>query len=248
MRASTALHRLVGLRGPGTASSAPANRFHGVRRSPSAGTKQHHPDGLDQNQQIEQKRMVLDVIKIVFELLDRLFEIAAVGVAYLCPTGQSWLDAMPDGIERDLLAERANKCRAFRPWPHKAHLPAQDVDELRKFVDARVAHESPHGRNARVVDACPRWLPILFGVLGHAPKLEQCEFMAVTTDSLLPVDDRGATTERDEQCYNNHDWQSDRQHYCRDDDVETALHEIAQPGLTKPVPVDEPACLERLDR
>src|ERR1035438_3969641 len=38
-----------------------------------------------------------------------------------------------------------------RPGAHQAHVALQDVEKLRKLVDARLPQELPHGRDARVV-------------------------------------------------------------------------------------------------
>src|ERR1700736_6682983 len=81
-------HSLVG---PWAASSLRCRfrdkRGGDLRRSACALTEHDHPDGLEQNQDIEQQRMVLDIVEIVLELLDGFFHVRAVGIAHLRPTG-----------------------------------------------------------------------------------------------------------------------------------------------------------------
>ncbi len=57
------------------------------RRSPSAFAEQDYSHGPEEDQQIEQQRVILDIVKIIFELLDGLLDIPAIGVAHLRPTG-----------------------------------------------------------------------------------------------------------------------------------------------------------------
>src|SRR5439155_14790459 len=198
IRAATVLRQPRWTQYPGADSNTVDRSFRDIHRSPSTLAEEHDPDGLDEDQQIEQERMVLDVEKIVLEFLDRLFQIAAIGVAYLRPAGEPGLDAVPDRVERDLLGKRADKRGPLGSRTDEAHLPAQDIDQLRQLVNARMAHESPHRGNARIVDARPGRPPVLFGVLGHAPELEQREFVPMPSDPFLPVNDRGATIKCDQ--------------------------------------------------
>src|SRR5437899_4451514 len=51
--------------------------------------EQNDADRFEQDNEIENEGVVLDVVKIVFQLLDRLFDGRAVRVAHLGPSRQS---------------------------------------------------------------------------------------------------------------------------------------------------------------
>ena len=87
--------------------------------------------------------MVLDVVKVVFELLHRLLDIRAVRVPYLRPSGHTRLDAVAHSVERNLLGQHVDEDGPFRPRSDKAHLSAQHIDQLWQFVDARAAMMRP---------------------------------------------------------------------------------------------------------
>src|SRR5271165_3014710 len=191
--------------------------------------------------------MVLDVIEVVLEFLDRFFHGPAIGIAYLRPAGQAGLDAVPNRIERNLVGEHGDERRTLWPRADKAHFALEDVKQLRQLVDARAAHEASDGCHPWVVDARPR-LTVLLGILGHAAELEQREGLATVANPFLPVDDWRAAFAPDQAREDAHERQRDRQQRERKDDVGSSLQDATQPGLAKTVAIDEPARLERVDR
>src|SRR5262249_56212980 len=67
----------------------------------------HHHDlgGVEEHDEIEDGRRVLDVIDVVRQLLLRVLDGRAVGVSNLRPPGQSGADQSADVIEWDCLGE-----------------------------------------------------------------------------------------------------------------------------------------------
>ena len=59
----------------------------GMRRSACTLAEHDHPNGLEQDKNIEQQSVVLHIVEVVLELLDRFFHVRAVGIAHLRPTG-----------------------------------------------------------------------------------------------------------------------------------------------------------------
>src|SRR3569623_3847431 len=73
------------------------------RGLPRALSEQHHAHGFEQDHEVEQEAVVLHVIQVVFQLLDRLLDRRAVRVSHLRPAGEARLAAVARGVERDLL-------------------------------------------------------------------------------------------------------------------------------------------------
>src|SRR4051812_26172227 len=100
-----------------------------------ASPQEHGLDRLDDDEQIELHRHVLDVEQVVLQLLHRVLEAGAVGVAHLRPPGEPGFDDMALAVERDLLAERLHELGAFGARSDQAHLADEDVPELRQLVE-----------------------------------------------------------------------------------------------------------------
>src|SRR5499427_10478052 len=118
-------------------------------------TEQHDARRFKQNDRVEKRRLVFDVIKIVLKFLPRVFERRAIGVTDLRPTGQPRFHQMELGVIRDALFEPLNELRALRARAYQTHLATQDVEKLRGLVDAKPADDPPDSRHARVVLASP---------------------------------------------------------------------------------------------
>src|SRR5258708_21588426 len=104
-------------------------------RSIRAPTADDDPDRPQQDLQIQPERNVAHVFAVV---LHPLFEADLGTAADLPKAGQPGLDAQADGVARPVLLDLA---RQRRPWSNQAHLPLEDVDQLRQLVEARPAEE-----------------------------------------------------------------------------------------------------------
>src|SRR4029078_12153110 len=117
--------------------------------------------------EIEHTGDILDVKRVVAQLLHRVFERRAVAVLDLGPAGDPRLDRVPLLVERDLLRELLDEKTAFRARPHEAHVAAQDVVELRQLVEARLADEAADAGDAIVAGLRPEPLGAPFSVLAR---------------------------------------------------------------------------------
>src|SRR5580765_8450101 len=91
-----------------------------------------HSHGLDQNEQVENERVVLDVVEVILQLTHRLLDCGAIRVAHLRPSRDSRLDAVPNRVERNLLSKHVHEFRTFGSRSDKAHLAPEYVDQLRQ--------------------------------------------------------------------------------------------------------------------
>src|SRR5512139_3031860 len=89
------------------------------------------PEGHEEDLEVEGERPVLDVEDVVLDaLLDRGVAAPAVD---LRPAGEAALDLVAQHVARDALAELVDEDRPLRARPDEAHLPAEDVDQLRQL-------------------------------------------------------------------------------------------------------------------
>ncbi len=57
--------------------------------------EQDYLRGLKENNQIKKYGVVLDIIKVILQFLDRILNGGAIGITYLGPAGDARLDGMP---------------------------------------------------------------------------------------------------------------------------------------------------------
>src|SRR5438094_3884322 len=134
---------------------------------------------VEQDQKIEEERKVLDVVQIVLELFQRVVDGRSVAVLDLSPARDPRLDGKPLHVEGDLLLQVLDELGPLRARPDEAHMPHEDVEELRKLIQTRPPQEGSHTRHSRVALRGPHRPRLLLGVLAHGPKFVQDEDTAV---------------------------------------------------------------------
>ena len=72
-----------------------------------------------------------------------------------------------------------DELRPLRARPDEAHVPHEDVEELRELVQACPPEEGPDPRHPRVALRRPHRPRVLLGVLAHGTELVQDEDAAV---------------------------------------------------------------------
>src|SRR5215472_427059 len=77
--------------------------------------QQHGFQRVEDDVIVQRQRHIFDVIQIVLELFDRVFQSVAVFVIDLCPSRNSRPDAMPLAVIGNLFGKRLHEFRAFRP-------------------------------------------------------------------------------------------------------------------------------------
>ena len=97
------------------------------------------------------ERQVLDVEEVVLQLLHRVLDAGAVGVAHLRPAGQAGLHDVALAVERDLPRQVLRRTRAAPAAGRPGSCRREHVPELRQFVEPRPAQEPPDRRHPRVV-------------------------------------------------------------------------------------------------
>src|SRR5262249_18311987 len=158
--------------------------------------------------------------------LDCIFDCCSIRVADLRPSGQPWFNEVTLRKERDLLVELLDKIRALGARPDKAHLAAQNVDELRDLVDAGPADEISYPGDTRIAFLRPLRRAILLGVLPHRTELDDLECAPVLAHSLLRIKDRSRRFEFDGESDDNRNGERKKDADCRHQKVESAVNDI----------------------
>src|SRR5437660_12775235 len=92
---------------------------------------------LKKNKHVLTKRHVFDVIKVVLQLLDGVFDGGAVRIGDLRPPGDSGFHIVPQAVVRNALAQHVHEVRPLWPGAGEAHVAAEDVECLRDFVETK---------------------------------------------------------------------------------------------------------------
>ena len=191
-------------------------------------TQRRHQDDVE----VEQDRPVLDVEQVVLDAaLDLLFGVGLAAPAVdLRPAGDARLHAVAREVAvDDLVVElvrrlRLNRVRA-RPDERKVALE-DDVEELRQFVEAGLADETPDAGHARVAlgDELRR---VGVGVAGiHRAELVDVDQLVVEAVALLLEEHRSLAVELDGERDSRHDRRSEQQDQTAGDPVEQPLGDV----------------------
>src|SRR5258705_9484108 len=87
----------------------------------------------------------------------------------------------------NLLGKLSDKMRAFRTGTDKTHFTADDIPELRYFIDANFAYDAAHACGSFICFAGPHRSGLL-GINSHGSKLRKHEGSPVFPHSFLLVE------------------------------------------------------------
>src|SRR5689334_7216840 len=97
-------------------------------------TTDNGTDSLKNDCQIKDEGHVFQIEHVVLELGHGVFNSGAVGVLHLRPAGQPGSDRVALVIVGNMLTELLHEAGPLRARSYKAHVSANDIDELRELV------------------------------------------------------------------------------------------------------------------
>src|SRR6266404_5313738 len=171
----------------------------------AASSEKDDLNSVEQDQKVEEERKVLDVVQIVLELFQRIVDGRSVAVLDLSPARDPRLEGKPLHVEGDLLLKVLDELWPLRARPDEAHVPHEDVEELRELIQTRPPKEGSHTRHSRVALRGPHRPRLLLGGLPHGPKLVQDEDTAVLAGARLAVENRARRLELDDGGHQQHE-------------------------------------------
>src|ERR1044071_1210466 len=104
-------------------------------------SQQYGLDGVENDEDVECQRQILDVEKVVLQFLQRVLDAGAVGVPDLGPAGEAWPDDMTLPVERNLTRELADELWPRGTRPDETHVTFEDIPQLRQFIEPRATQE-----------------------------------------------------------------------------------------------------------
>src|SRR5579883_338276 len=115
--------------------------------------------------------------------------------------------------------------------PHEGHLPNQDVEQLRQFIQACFSQKLPHPGNARITNQLhillvfPQEFGMLcqefIGIANHGAKLQGIEAMSMQADNFAKMEDRASVIKLDAEG-------NDDEHRHQDNDARDRQYNIKQ--------------------
>src|SRR5262249_3881222 len=142
-------------------------------------------------------------------------------------------------VEIDLFRKLRDKVRPLRARADEIHVAAENVPELRYFVDANLANDPSYSRHAVVTIAGPDGT-VLLSIHAHRAKLHQRKPAAVLAHALLFVKRWTAGIDLDQ----NRGDDGDRQRRNRPDQSDQVMNSYAprlvRAGATPAAGKDEP--------
>src|SRR5215470_16765471 len=105
---------------------SPNNFLTSARESP----EEHNARRFEQDESVEHRRLIFDVVEVVLMFFPRVLERSAIVIADLRPSGQPRFNQVTLGVIRNSLFELFDEDRAFGPRPDQSHLAANDIEQL----------------------------------------------------------------------------------------------------------------------
>src|SRR4051812_16827288 len=195
--------------------------------------------------QIERDGPVLDVIEVVLDpLLERGIAAPAVD---LRPAGDAGLDLVAQHVLRNAVLELLDEIGALGPRADDRHIAAEDVPELRQFVEVKPAEPLADRRAARVVVARPDRAGLVLGPLVHRAEFVDVERLAVEAHPLLLVEDRPLRRVADERHDRQEGEREPEKRRPRDGEVDAPLQEAVEAPQRYVVQADDWNAVEILE-
>src|SRR6185503_8078484 len=97
---------------------------------------QHDLHRLQQDHDVENEALILHVVEIELQLLERILLGRPIGIAKLRPPSESGLHAMPLVVIGNLLGELARELGTLGARSDETHVAFDDVEQLRELVEA----------------------------------------------------------------------------------------------------------------
>ena len=138
----------------------------------------HRLDGLEDDEQVEGDRHVLDVEQVALQLLHRVFDAGAVAVADLRPAGQARAHHVPLPVERESLGQAFARTPAARAAARRSSSRRCSTFHSCGSSSSRVRRRKRPIGVTRGSPACAHTAPVVgFGIGPHRAELvdgERC--------------------------------------------------------------------------
>src|SRR5215468_1563919 len=206
--------------------------------------EQHHLHGVEQDQEVEEQREILDVVEVVLQLLQRVFDRGTVAIPNLRHAREPRFHRQPLHVVRDFLLQALHELRSLRSQSDEAHVTEENVDQLRELVETGSTEDRSHSRHAGIGLLRPDRSRPLLGIPTHGAELVEDEDTAILARPRMAIEHWAWRFELDGDGGQRHQRRGENQAYGGKGDVEEPLDDFRAGGLHEPVGEDEPARAE----
>ena len=205
-------------------------------------------EGVEEDQEVQLERHVLEVEKVVLELFLRLVDRAAVMEHDLRPSGDPGFDRVAEGVIRDHGLKFLNEFRTLRTGAHEFQFSDQDVEQLRQFVDPRFSEEVADPRDPGIVLHRPYRIPVFFRVVPHRTEFVDPDRFVVLPHPDLGIENGAGRVEFDEDRNDEKNREQEDQEDGGDDRAQDPADREKNPGFPEPFVEDEEGRGKVVDR
>src|SRR5262249_47346276 len=202
--------------------------------------EQDHFDRLKEDVYIQRNRKVLDVEESELQLSLGIFHARAISILDLSPPGKPRSHGVALREEWQASLQHFAEVRLLRARTYQAHLPMQDVEELRQLIQAVTANKGADASNTAIAIGGPARTPLL-PILAHGAKFQNLELRAVQASSFLLEQHRPPALEHDRGRHQAHDRQGNNQDQRRDTNIHEPFGGKQEPRFPEAVREDQPA-------
>ena len=131
---------------------------------------------LDDDGEIRANAGVLDVDEVVDEFIIRRRIVLSVDLCKPCDAG---LDIHPIDIFGDLLLELLDKEGTFRARADNAHIPHENIPNLRKFIETNGTEKCTEAGNSRVIFLGKHGAAQFFRINAHRAEFVYLKWLSI---------------------------------------------------------------------
>ena len=150
-----------------------------------------------QNLKIQPDRPAFNVIQV---LLDSFFQGSISTPADdLGPSGDPRLHFVAQHVIWNFGFEFLNQYRSFGAGTNQAHFAAENVEQLRKFVEVEASQVNPKRGSAVVIFCGPDRSGLFFCILAHRQEFEREKRFSIEAHPLLSIENRTGRGDFDQE-------------------------------------------------
>lgn len=177
-------------------------------------------DGGEDQLQVLPKGHLIDIHQVHFELIPRLGIIAAIDLGH---AGQPGFYLQPQAERRHFLFILRGDFRPLRPGAHDAHIPPQNIENLRQLIQPDGADDAAHRRDPVIVVGGQTRHAVLFRIHPHGTEFQNFKGFPVLGEPNLLIKNRPMIAGLDGNRRNQHEWAGDNQPHRRQQHIQPAL-------------------------
>ena len=146
---------------------------------------------------------------------------------------------MPEHVFGESISEILDEHWPFWTRADKAHLPLQDIDELREFIDAELSQEPSHLSYPRIIVCAHHRTCHFFSITHHSTKFMHDELSPIQSHSLLMVESRPFGSQFNQNGHHHHQRRKQNEEKSRYHNIHDPLDDSHQSPQRRLIDADD---------